>query len=114
MAHTHAFLWILGFLLVHGSLARPPDENDYFHQEIVTRDHYYSYPDPLEIQTPLEPEGEEEVAPEPIVEVIHQSQDTREENYQLPKKEISKPKKITKKVEKSHLQKPGKFLYKVL
>ncbi|CAI9606336.1 unnamed protein product [Staurois parvus] len=108
MAHKHDFLWILGFLLVHGSLARPPDENDYYHQEIVSRDHYYSYPDPEEIQTPLEPEGVEEVAPEPIEEVIHQSQDTREENYPLPKKEISKPKKITKKVEKSHLQKPAK------
>lgn len=96
---------ILGIMLVRFSLARPPDEQDYYHQELVSRDHYYSYPDPEEVQTPLELEGEVEVPPEPIIEVIHESQDTREDIYPTQRKNIIKSKKMNGKEEKA--QKPG-------
>ncbi|KAM4704103.1 inactive carboxypeptidase-like protein X2 [Rhinophrynus dorsalis] len=94
-----AFDWLfflLGFMILHGSLARPQDEQDYYHQEVLTRDHFYSYPDPEEAQPPLEVGPEPEAPQKPIMEDIHESQDTREEVYQLPKKAV-KPKKANKK-----------------
>ncbi|KAM8924373.1 inactive carboxypeptidase-like protein X2 [Pelodytes ibericus] len=94
-------------MLFHESLARPPDEQDYYHQEILTRDHYYSYPDPEELQTPLEPAPEPDLPQEPRVEDIHGSQDTREETYQVPRRDI-KPKKVNKKEDRNHLHTQAK------
>ncbi|OCT71563.1 inactive carboxypeptidase-like protein X2 isoform X1 [Xenopus laevis] len=103
----NGLILLMGTILLHGCLARPPDEQDYYHQEILTRDHYYAYPDPEESQTPLEPDPEPEEPQEPGMEVTYETQDTRDEIYRVSKKDFQ-PKKINKKEDKTHVQMPAK------
>lgn len=93
-------LVLLGFI----TWALPMEDQDYYLQEIINRNHYYSYPDPNEDLSPFtEQPKEKDLKPSAEIEVSPR--------FKPGKKEYKSKKTIKPRKDKSTLETPpGNFL----
>ncbi|XP_048362113.1 inactive carboxypeptidase-like protein X2 isoform X2 [Sphaerodactylus townsendi] len=91
-------LWVFGLaLLVDSIWGLPMEDQDYYLQEIINRDHYYSFPDPDDEFSPFTEQPKEEETEPP-------AETEQPQRFRHAKKEL-KPKKANKK-DKSTLDTP--------